>query len=186
VTEPLLRHPESVTVIALVDGDVLLVSQPRPGAPDLMLELPAGKLEGDETPRQAAARELREECGWTASSFEEIGAFWAAPGYSTERVHVLVAVQAHPDERGDAPDADERIEVVRRPLPDLPGCLTDGISIAAFALWRDARERADHSALTDDELEAELTVAASAPGRRRWVRYQTLLMEQLVRGRRAG
>jgi 8-oxo-dGTP pyrophosphatase MutT (NUDIX family) len=185
VSEELVRHPESVTVIALVNGDVLLVRQPRPGAPDLMLELPAGKLEEGESADQAGLRELREECSWTAAGFHEVGTFWAAPAYSTELVHVLVAVQAHPYRGESVLDPDEQIEVVRRPATDLPGCLTDGISIAAFALWQEAGDRAEQRALGDDELEAELTVAASAPGRRQWLRYQALLVERLSR-RRSG
>jgi len=35
--------------------------------------------------------------------------------------------------------------------------------------------------LSDDELEAELTIAAYAPGRLRWERYQRLLVERLRR-----
>jgi ADP-ribose pyrophosphatase len=131
----LVQHPESVTVIALVDGDVLLVSQRRPGAPGEMLELPSGKLEDGESPDEAALRELREECGWTADGFVQVGTFWAAPAYSTERVHVRVAVNARRHPGGASPDQDEQIELVRGPVGDLPHCLTDGTSIAAFALW---------------------------------------------------
>ena len=43
----------------------------------------------------------------------------------------------------------------------------------------DGRDRIE--ALTDDELEAELTIAAYAPGRYRWERYQKLLVERLRR-----
>jgi hypothetical protein len=43
------------------------------------------------------------------------------------------------------------------------------------------RERLEN--LSDDELEAELTIAAYAPGRLRWERYQHLLVERLRRRR---
>jgi ADP-ribose pyrophosphatase len=136
MAEPLVRHPPSVTLIALVDGEVLLVRQRRPGAPGWMLELPAGKLDEGETPEQAALRELREECGFTAGGVRVVGSFWAAPAYSTELVHVgeVLAPRPHPD--GASPDEDEEIVLERRPLADLPGCLTDAVSLAAFTLWQ--------------------------------------------------
>jgi len=40
-------------------------------------------------------------------------------------------------------------------------------------LYQDELER-----ISDDELQAELTIAASAPGRRRWKRYQALIGER--------
>ncbi len=129
-----IQHPPSVTLIAVVDGDVLLVRQQRPGAPETMLELPAGTLHEGETPEQAALRELREECGWTADAIRDVGSFWAAPAYSTELVHVAEALAPRPHPDGASPDDDEQIELDRRPLADLPRCLTDAVSIAAFAL----------------------------------------------------
>jgi ADP-ribose pyrophosphatase len=139
VTAPLVRHPPSVTFVALVDGDVLLVRQRRPGAPGWMLELPAGTLREGETPEQAALRELREECGFAAGGFRDVGSFWAAPAYSTELVHVGEMLDPRPDPAGPSLDEDEQIEVDRRPVADLPRCLTDAVSIAAFALWQARR-----------------------------------------------
>jgi ADP-ribose pyrophosphatase len=140
VTGELVRHPPSVTLIALVDGDLLCVRQRRPGALGWMLELPAGTLLDGETPEQAALRELREECGWTAAGFRELGSFWAAPAYSTELVHVGEVVRPRPHPDGASPDEDEQIEVELRPLEELPGCLTDAVSIAAFTLWKGKHE----------------------------------------------
>jgi ADP-ribose pyrophosphatase len=132
----LVRHPPSVIIVAIEGDEIVLVRQSRPGAPEPTLELPSGKMRAGETLEQAAHRELGEECGLQADAFSEIGSFWAAPAYSTEVVHVLegVGLSLHPDP--PAPDDDEDIVVERRPLADLPLCLTDGTSIAAFALWR--------------------------------------------------
>ena len=111
----------------------MLVRQRRPGADGVVLELPAGTLEPGETALEAADRELAEECGLAASGWTELGSFWAAPAYSTERVTVLagtVSDTAH----GDA-DEDEEIEVVlMRPADALPR-LEDAGSVAALGLW---------------------------------------------------
>lgn len=133
--KPLVRHPEAVSLVVL-DGDrVVLVRQPRPGAPGTTLELPAETFEPGETAREAAARGLAEECGLVAAGeWTEVGAFWAAPSYSTERVHVLCARVGGTTAR--RLDDDEEIEVERRPLDELPAALDDATSIAAFALWR--------------------------------------------------
>jgi ADP-ribose pyrophosphatase len=132
----LVQHPPSVCVLA-VDGDrVLCVRQGRPGAPGTTLELPAGGLEAGESPREAAQRELREECSTAAAQWRELGAFWLVPAYSTERVHVFEARGLRAD-RG-TPDHDEDIVVERHPAADLHALLDDGASLAALALWRAA------------------------------------------------
>jgi ADP-ribose pyrophosphatase len=134
----LIQHPPSVVLIALDGGQIVLVRQPRPGPQSETLELPSGKLEDGETPAQAAARELAEECGLAAVELREIGTFWAAPGYSTELVHVFEALGLH--EAGPANlDEDEDIEVERAPLAGALERLDDAASIAALALWHEQR-----------------------------------------------
>jgi ADP-ribose pyrophosphatase len=129
----LIEHPPSV-VLVVSDGDELvLVRQRRPGAGGPVLELPAGTLEPGETALEAADRELAEECGLAASGWTELGSFWTAPAYSTERVTVLAGSVSDTAE-GQA-DEDEEIEVVRmRPEDALPR-LEDAGSVAALGLW---------------------------------------------------
>lgn len=129
----LVRHPESVAIVALEAESVLVVRQSRAGAPERTVELPAGCIEQGESVLEAAERELREECGRSATQWRTLGEFWAAPSYSTERVHVLEAreLTAVPAD----PDPDEDITVELRALAALPAGLSDATSIAAFALW---------------------------------------------------
>lgn len=125
-------------VIVPVDGDELvLVRQSRPGANGQTLELPSGKLDPGESPAEAAARELAEECGLAAREWRELGCFWAAPAYSTEYVHVWEARELHPADPAEL-DEDEDVEVERFPASGELDAVSDASSIAAFALWRDA------------------------------------------------
>jgi ADP-ribose pyrophosphatase len=134
----LVEHPPSVAIVA-VDGDELvLVRQTRPGASERTLELPSGKLEPGETPRDAAARELAEECGLAAGTYREIGSFWAVPAYSTEYVHVFEAT-ALTSGPAVAMDHDEDVEVERVPVSQGLEALSDAVSVAALALWQRRR-----------------------------------------------
>lgn len=130
----LIHYPDSVTIVALDGNEIVLVRQTRRGAGGQTLELPAGCLEEGETPEEAAVRELREECGLSATAWRELGAFWAAPDYSTEHVHVFEATGL---ESVGAPELedDEDVVVERRPLRGVLGELSDAGSLGAMALW---------------------------------------------------
>ncbi|MFN8185516.1 MAG: NUDIX hydrolase [Gaiellales bacterium] len=129
-----IHHPESVTLV-VVDGDELvLVRQSRPGAPGTRtLELPAGSCEPGETPAEAAARELAEECGLAAASLRPIGSFYVVPAYSSELTHVYEATGLSPASAES--DEDEDITLERRPVGQTLRALSDAGSIAALALW---------------------------------------------------
>jgi 8-oxo-dGTP pyrophosphatase MutT (NUDIX family) len=130
----LIEHPDSVVIVALDGEELVLVRQTRPVPPERTLELPSGKIEPGETPAEAAARELAEECGLAAATWREIGSFWAAPAYSTEFVHVWEARRLRAAEGADLDD-DEDVEVERRPLAEGLDGLSDASSVAALALW---------------------------------------------------
>ena len=123
-----MKCGETVAIVA-VDGDaLLLVRQPRPGAPELLIEIPAGKIEQGESPPEAAARELAEECGVRASRWTELGSFYAAAAYSTEYLHAFAAEDLA--EIGPA-----ELEVFRLPLHEAVERINDASSLAAIALW---------------------------------------------------
>jgi 8-oxo-dGTP pyrophosphatase MutT (NUDIX family) len=116
-------HPGAVAVVAIdPEGAVLLVRQYRHPAGRALLEVPAGTLDRDpasgatEDPDMAARRELEEETGYRAGSWERLTDFWTAPGFATERIFLYLATDlapAGPDRR--APDEDEQLELVRIP-----------------------------------------------------------------------
>jgi len=143
----IVGHPGAVAIVALdPDGRVLLVRQFRLAAGRVLLEIPAGTLGRDaatgeaEDPADAAARELEEETGYRAGTWEHVAAFWTAPGFATELMHLYFASDlspAHEDRLG--PDADERLELVRLPWQDAValadrGEIADAKSFAGL-LW---------------------------------------------------
>lgn len=114
-----IEHPGAVAVVAHDDETVWLVRQPREatGEPDL-LELPAGKLDGeDEAPLETARRELVEEIGMSAASWRELGWFYTSPGFTDERVVVFAATDL--SEKTAEVEEDERIHVIAWPLQRL-------------------------------------------------------------------
>ncbi len=93
------------------DGRVTLVRQYRYAVDALVWELPAGRLDGDESPEEGARRELEEEVGLRARFLEPMLTFWTTPGFCDEVMHLFRATGLS---RVPArPEADERIEVDR-------------------------------------------------------------------------
>jgi ADP-ribose pyrophosphatase len=132
----LVRHPESVGLVAVEGDEIVVVRQLRRGVETPVVELPAGKIEPGETPLEAAARELAEECCLRATELRELGGFWAVPAYSTEFVHVFEARSLSSSLDALDADEDERIEVARIPLAEALEALSDAVSLASVALWQ--------------------------------------------------
>ena len=87
-----VRHPGGAAVVALdAQGKVCLLRQYRHAAGGWLWELPAGKLEPAETPRVTAARELLEEAGLQAESWEKLGEVITTPGFCDEIIHLYLA-----------------------------------------------------------------------------------------------
>ncbi|TGE37784.1 NUDIX hydrolase [Desulfosporosinus fructosivorans] len=122
-----VRHPGAVGIIALMDQQVLLVRQYRYAIAQKTLEIPAGKLDPQETPVDCAVRELREETGYRGT-MEHISTFYTTPGFSDEVMHLFLAQDLVWDPL--AQDEDEFIEVERIP-------------------WDEAVQRAQHNDFKD-------------------------------------
>lgn len=101
----IVEHPGAVCVIAVdADGRVAMVRQWRHPAGRGLWELPAGTRDhAGEPPQETASRELMEEMGAAASSWNHLGSWYLAPGYSSELMHFYIAsgisaVDGHADE----------------------------------------------------------------------------------------
>ena len=121
-TRDIAGHPGGVCVVAIDPQDrVLLVRQWRHATGQALLEVPAGTLDREpdgsiEDHAGAAARELEEETGSRAGTWRYLGAFYTAPGFTSELMHLYLATDLRPvHEGGLAPDEDERLEL--HPLP---------------------------------------------------------------------
>jgi 8-oxo-dGTP pyrophosphatase MutT (NUDIX family) len=131
-------HPGAVGIIAIDDEHLWLTRQPREAAGmSASLEIPAGKLDvEDEPPLETAKRELAEEIGRQAATWEQVLSFYTSPGFSDERVVLYLA-----SDLSNAPDQDpiedERIEIVPWPLDQLEQAIAeceDSKSLIAL-LW---------------------------------------------------
>lgn len=130
----IVEHSGAVTMVPVDEqGRVYFIRQYRHAAGQELLELPAGTLEPGEDPAVGAARELQEEIGLRAEHLEPLAAFYLAPGYSTEWMHVYLARGLRP-----APlpqDEDEIIHVT-------PLAATAALAAAAAGEVRDAKSLA--------------------------------------------
>lgn len=87
-----IHHPGGVCIVALDDNEnVYMVKQFRYPFNTALLEVPAGKLEYGENHCECGKRELKEEIGATAESFEYIGCLYPTVAYDTEIIHIYLA-----------------------------------------------------------------------------------------------
>lgn len=126
----IVGHPGAVAIVAVQGGRVLMVHQYRAPARRVLLEIPAGTLERGpdgttEDPAGAAARELGEEAGVSAATWRHLGAFYTAPGFAEEHMHLYLATDLSPIE-GHVPDEDERLRLELVPWRDAVRWATDG------------------------------------------------------------
>jgi len=120
-----IRHSGASVIVPLTgDGNVILVKQYRKPIEEVSLELPAGRLNEGEDPSQGAARELKEETGYTASKLVKILTLYPAAAYSDEVLHVFAATGLS---KGEAsPDDDEFINAFEYKLEDAVKMVMDG------------------------------------------------------------
>lgn len=137
----LIRHSGAAAVIPFLDAPrdssarVLLIRQFRYAADRFLYEIPAGRIDGRESPEACARRELLEEAGCTAESFVRLGGFFTTPGFIDEYIHAFMATGLT---RGEAsPEQDEFIHVDSISLAGALGMIdrheiVDGKSIIAL------------------------------------------------------
>jgi ADP-ribose pyrophosphatase len=135
----IVRHSGGAAVLPLLPGGrVVLIRQFRPAAGGMVLEVPAGRLEGEESPESCIGRELQEETGYSAGKLEKLGEMLTTPGYSDEVVHLFAASELTAVER--SPEPDEFIEMVILPLAEAlemvcNGEISDGRTQLALLLY---------------------------------------------------
>ena len=138
-TREVVRHQGAAVILPLLgEGRVVLVKQFRYPSAEILLELPAGKIDPGESPAECIARELGEETGWRATGIHELGSFLTTPGFSDEVLHSFVATGLEPAP-DVTPDPDEAIEIVTMDVGEAKaacrnGLIRDGKTLATFFL----------------------------------------------------
>ncbi len=131
-TREVVEHPGAVAILAW-DGDRLaIVRQWRHATGQELLEIPAGTLEPEEPPAETARRELAEECGLAAATWEAGPRFYTAPGFCDELMHLYLATDLT-DAPGRA-DPDEQLEPSWMSLAAALAAIDDGRIVDAKSL----------------------------------------------------
>jgi ADP-ribose pyrophosphatase len=113
-TLEVVEHPGAIAIVAMLpDCEIVLVRQTRHAVGRMLFEIPAGTLEPPETPEACARRELAEEAGYAAHTWERLATFYPAPGFSNEEMHLFFAGDLHP---ASAEREEEDLTVHRVPL----------------------------------------------------------------------
>jgi 8-oxo-dGTP pyrophosphatase MutT (NUDIX family) len=122
----LIKGPDWGGVLALTEtSEIVLVRQYRHGYGGLSVELPAGVIEEGETPLAAVQRELLEETGFSADSWQSLLSVQTEPTRHTTRAHFFLATGARQVAQARL-DAAEHLEALVVPAPELFALLERG------------------------------------------------------------
>jgi len=114
----IVEHPGAVGIVPVTkDKKIILVKQFRKPVEEILLEIPAGKIESQEDPYKCALRELEEETGFTTDRVEKLLEFYSTPGFSNEVIHIYLAENL---EIGNINlDEDENIEIIKLSIEEV-------------------------------------------------------------------
>jgi ADP-ribose pyrophosphatase len=145
-----IRHNGSVVILAIDesknphDPEIILERQYRHAAGQLLLELPAGRVEPGESTLAAAKREMIEETGYRAKKWTLLTKYFASPGFLGEWMQIYLAREISAGEA--QPEADEKIDIVRMPLSQALALATankihDGKTLIGLMLYDRLRQK---------------------------------------------
>ncbi|SDK50256.1 NUDIX hydrolase [Natronincola ferrireducens] len=136
----IVEHSGAVGILAITEEkNIVLVRQFRKPVEEILLEIPAGKIEANETSEVCALRELKEETGFETDNIRKLLDFYTTPGFSNEIMHIFLAQNLS---KGIAtPDEDEYIEIVHIPLEEavkkiINGEIKDSKTIIAILTYK--------------------------------------------------
>lgn len=140
------------------DNNVHMVRQYRAPFDDIMLEIPAGKLEPGEDPLSCAARELAEETGFRSSNIEHLATIYPSPGYCSEILHIFLGTELTPGEA--EPDEGEILTCDSYPLDSLlqmidSGAIKDAKTVVALLALERRLKKQDKSLKNADEVNSD-------------------------------
>ena len=133
-----INHPGSSMAIAMNNKDqIILIRQYRYCIADYIYEFPSGTIENDEKPLDTMKRELKEETGFEASSWHNLGEIYDAPSYSNELIHLFLAKGLSAVKRPIAKDVDEDIEALFVSINNINNLIKDNVIVdsASIAIY---------------------------------------------------
>ncbi|MDQ2835024.1 MAG: NUDIX hydrolase [Acidobacteriota bacterium] len=147
-----IRHSGSVVILAVdetnnpADPEIIFERQYRHAAGQILVELPAGRLDPGESPLAGAKREMIEETGYRAKKWTLLAKYFASPGFLGEWMQIYLAEDIRAGEA--TPEEDENIEVFRMPLSEAMGLVAenkihDGKTLIGLMLYAHKRQRAN-------------------------------------------
>lgn len=145
----ILESTAWVNVIPLTPQNmVVLVRQYRHGIRGVTLEIPGGLVEDHDTPEDAARRELCEETGYQEMDMVFLGCVQPNPAIQNNWCYTYLAREASRTGEQEQ-DEKEDIEVVLRPLEEIPRLIRDGeithsLVVAAFYRFFMEYEKGNH------------------------------------------
>ena len=135
-----IKHPGAVCCIPILpNGKIALIRQYRYSVRKMMIELPAGKLDKNETPEDCAIRELEEEIGYKANKITFLTNIHPAIGFADEKMWIYFAEDL--EKTNQKLDSDEFIEIIPTKLEDAlkmvwNGSITD-VKTMIGLIWAD-------------------------------------------------
>ena len=135
----IVEHSGAVAIIPLINREkIFMVKQFRKPLDKELLELPAGKLESGEDPKDCALRELEEEIGYRAGSIKKLISIYTSPGFADEIIHIFIAKDLVMTMTSR--DQDEFMDIFEINLMDTPnmilkGEITDAKTIAGLLTY---------------------------------------------------
>lgn len=139
VTREIVEHFGAVAIVAMDDNaNIPMIYQYRHAFGRRLWELPAGLLDvGGEAAHLTAARELMEEAGLQADTWQVLVDLDSTPGFSDESVRVYLATGLSQVDRPQAHDEEADMTMQWYPLDEaahkvLSGEIVNGIAVAGI------------------------------------------------------
>ncbi|MGL5510340.1 MAG: NUDIX hydrolase [Microcoleaceae cyanobacterium] len=137
-----VRHPGGALCVPVTnEGKLVLVRQYRFALAGRLLEFPAGTVEKHEDPAETIKREIEEETGYRAHTWQKLGQFPLAPGYSDEIIYAFLAKDLEKLATPPDQDEDEDMETILMTPDELEAAILrgdpiDSKTISSFFLAR--------------------------------------------------